>query len=86
MVGKNWVRTRDTEDGRAQLLELTPKGRKVFVAAAPAWEAAQKETMALLGPDSGAALGHLLKEERAEQKPYASIEEFARQAFPAHNA
>ena len=62
MVDKKWVRVRNSEDGRAQLLLLTRDGQDLLVATAPAWEAAQKKTKALLGPDAGAVVERLLEE------------------------
>lgn len=61
MVGKKWVRVRESEDGRAQLLVLARKGQDLLLAAAPAWEAAQKRVKALLGPDAGAVVDRLLE-------------------------
>ncbi len=65
LADRNWIRVTDTGDGREQALELTEQGRALFVAAAPAWKAAQREARALLGPDSGAVLDDLLEGARA---------------------
>lgn len=65
MADRNWIRVKETEDGREQFLELTQLGRTLFVAAAPAWQAAQKEVMKLFGPDTGTVLGQLLERAQA---------------------
>ncbi|MEE8368920.1 MAG: MarR family transcriptional regulator [Thermoanaerobaculia bacterium] len=65
MVDKKWVQVHGSEDGRAKLLTLTRSGQDVFVAAAPAWEAAQKNTKALVGADVGSIVDRLLEEKHS---------------------
>ena len=46
---KGWIKTVDADDGRAQLLRLTTRGRKLVHRALPYWEEAQQEARKRLG-------------------------------------
>ncbi len=49
MVRQGWIDATPGDDGRTQLLRLTPAGRKLIAASAPAWRRAQGRSEDLLG-------------------------------------
>jgi DNA-binding MarR family transcriptional regulator len=55
MRGKGWLEVVPGEDARAQPFRLTTQGMRLLARAVPAWEAAQRQALDLLG-DGGQAL------------------------------
>ena len=55
MRAKGWLEVVPGEDARTQPFRLTPQGRRLIEKAVPAWEAAQRQAIELLG-DEGIAL------------------------------
>ncbi len=49
MRAKGWIKTEGSHDGRAQLLRLTARGRKLVERALPYWEEAQQQARKRLG-------------------------------------
>jgi DNA-binding MarR family transcriptional regulator len=49
MRAKGWIKTESADDGRAQLLRLTARGRKLVERALPYWEEAQQQAHKRLG-------------------------------------
>jgi DNA-binding MarR family transcriptional regulator len=56
MRARGWLEVVEDEDARAQPFRLTAAGRRIVEKAAPAWEHAQKQAMALLGEHGVRAL------------------------------
>jgi len=56
LVEMRLVRLKPGADARHKLVSSTPKGRRTFAAAMPAWEAAQAKMSALMGEDRFAGL------------------------------
>jgi DNA-binding MarR family transcriptional regulator len=54
LLAEGWVRELHTDGGRSRPIEISPKGRRLLAAAAPAWRAAQAEVRALIGDDAAA--------------------------------
>lgn len=52
LLGQGWVRELATEGGRSRPIEISPKGRQLLAAAAPAWRDAQTEVRRLIGDDA----------------------------------
>ena len=52
LLGQGWVRELATECGRSRPIEISPKGRQLLAAAAPAWRDAQTEVRRLIGDDA----------------------------------
>lgn len=52
MKAKGWLEVVPDEDGRAQPLRLTAKGRKLLERAMPAWEKAQQKAKKLFGVEA----------------------------------
>ena len=52
LLGEGWVRELATEGGRSRPIEISPKGRQLLAAAAPAWRDAQTEVRRLIGEDA----------------------------------
>ena len=57
LADRGWVRVRDGDVGRTQVLELTKSGRRQLLQAVPAWEAAQKRVRTWLRSSNGKSLG-----------------------------
>jgi DNA-binding MarR family transcriptional regulator len=58
---RGWLRAAPGEDGRTQLLSITPEGRELLAAVVPAWEQAQDQVAELLGTEGTAALRALAR-------------------------
>ena len=57
MAGRGWIElVPDRDDGRAHSLRVTAKGRKLIERAEPAWAAAQKQALELIGATNAKAL------------------------------
>lgn len=56
MRKRGWLRADPGEDGRTQVLSLTPEGEELLQTVTPAWEKAQEEAARLLGPEGAAAV------------------------------
>src|SRR5205823_4055898 len=56
MGKRGWLRSRPGEDGRTQVLRITPEGEALLEAVAPAWQKAQDRVAELLGQEGAAAL------------------------------
>jgi DNA-binding MarR family transcriptional regulator len=56
MRKRGWLRTSSGNDGRTQLLALTPEGEELLKAVTPAWQEAQEQAAELLGQEGVAAV------------------------------
>jgi DNA-binding MarR family transcriptional regulator len=56
---RGFVTVKPGQDLRMRIVELTPKGREVLVAAVPLWEEAQQQIIELLGPKHSQLMGIL---------------------------
>ncbi len=56
MRAKGWIKADSADDGRAQLLRLTARGRKLVERALPYWEEAQREVRKRLGAAKAEAI------------------------------
>ncbi len=56
---RGWIETRPEADGRAHTLRLTRKGKALVTRLFPAWQGAQEQAHALLGPDGAQAVKDL---------------------------
>ena len=56
MRAKGWIKTEGSDDGRAQLLRLTARGRKLVERALPYWEEAQQQARKRLGAAKAKAI------------------------------
>lgn len=56
LLGQGWVRELATEGGRSRPIEISPKGRQLLAAAAPAWRDAQTEVRRLIGDDAASTI------------------------------
>jgi len=61
LVARDLVRTRSGRDSRRRFVTTTPNGRRRFVAALPAWEAAQSQVAQTIGKAMFAGLGRQAK-------------------------
>ncbi|MGE5808489.1 MAG: MarR family winged helix-turn-helix transcriptional regulator [Nitrospirota bacterium] len=61
MRKKGWIDVAGRDDGQAQVVSVTAKGRKLLEAAHVAWKKAQKEAIQLLG-EEGVSAVHKLHE------------------------
>jgi DNA-binding MarR family transcriptional regulator len=50
MRAQGWLEVVDDEDARAQPFRLTAQGKRLIAGAVPAWQAAQRRAVKLLGP------------------------------------
>lgn len=63
MTARGWVTTvAVADDGRGRAVRLKAAGRKAFLRAMPAWEAAQDQCKKLFGPEVAGTLDILLHE------------------------
>lgn len=67
MRKKGWIDVAGKDDGQAQVVSVTAKGRKLLEAAHTAWKKAQKEATQLLGEEGVSAL-HKLHETVSRKK------------------
>ncbi len=56
MRAKGWIKADSADDGRAQLLRLTARGRKLVERALPYWEEAKREVRKRLGAAKAQAI------------------------------
>jgi DNA-binding MarR family transcriptional regulator len=62
LVAAGWVAdARASGDRRVRAVEITPSGRKKFLAAAPLWQSAETQMERVLGPETLSALNALLE-------------------------
>jgi DNA-binding MarR family transcriptional regulator len=71
MAREGWVEALPAERGNGKILRLTPAGAEKLVELRPAWEEAQGEATALLGPETSGSIRRLVDDSIAAPVPEA---------------
>lgn len=72
MRQEGWIRERGGEDARTRLLQVTAAGHALIERAFEAWQAAQRDALALLGEQDHGAVEQLTRSMRARRTPSPS--------------